>query len=283
MDFISRESSRFVGREDFIQDVVDYVSSDSDAPLVISGAFGSGKTALAAKLDAVLGRLSTEPVDSREDARRNRDNMALKDRTISDAAVAPRVTKGHDTVDNRESLALRTDNELASFKSISALRSSQHIPLNNNEESHRQSPTSNTSYRHTLNSPLRLTLINGLVSALTSSSSLSSFEDLSRRLLSFLGFSFDDRVASVCGNWAALAREALSADYDSSRVIILDGIQFLRGETFSVATKLSWLPLKLGRIRIFIGLVILRSKPQLFRCVHASLQEGLSVGPSVGC
>ena len=244
MEFISRESSRFVGREDFIQEVVNYVSSDADAPLVISGGCGSGKTALAAKLDTVLSNLSTETSESYGETRRSLD-VARKDSSNSisndDANVESRVSEGLSLADNDESLSMQTDNEVAALKSLSSLHSGQHFRSNDPHESPRQSPTRNLAYRHSLNSPRCLTLINGLIS-----SSLNSFDDLSRRILSFLRFPFDDRVASVCRNWTTLAREALSADYDDSRVIILDGIKFLRGETFSVATKLSWLPLKLG-------------------------------------
>ena len=70
-------------------------------------------------------------------------------------------------------------------------------------------------------------------------------------MLEFLRFRVDPDVTRVCRNVATYAREALSADYGKPRVIILDGIRFLRDEA-SIATKLSWLPLKLGLLRVVL-------------------------------
>ena len=225
MDFIAREASRFVGRADFIKDVVDHVSSDADAPLVITGSSGTGKTALVAKLDKIFNSVSDDDVQVSSASSLLPDEVDDDHSLPSRLSEVPRAegpfpTKYDETTLSQPS---RTTTTTLSTSSSSSPSSSRHRS--------RSRPRSSQNC---------LTLINGLISP-----SLESFEGFLERLLAFLRFPFDAHVARVCRNLPTLAREALSIDYDDFRVVMLDGIQLLRGDS-SVATKLSWLPLKLG-------------------------------------
>ena len=267
MEFIARESSRFVGRAQIIEDVVGFIDSDVDVPLVISGAGGVGKTALAAKLDAVLNRGVAVDEDAASIAvgePPSSDELAVDDvdhrraHLSRDSSASSSLCNNHGSTEDCEDVERRNISSSALSMSLSSSPTSPSSSLTSESSlsslpspcpspsARDSSPTSrlasltSSSSLSSSSSQRCLTLINGLVS-----SPLNSFDDFLRRVLVFLEIPFDDRVARVCGNLATLTREALSNDYESSRVVLLDGIRFLRGEA-SAATKLSWLPLKLG-------------------------------------